>query len=208
MIAFSVGILLFSSCSVDQFLTQTDRTPQQEVQFIEEVTLAESNKSIKNIKQQAQTYTALVSEEIEMPHAIPKINHRGNEIAAGQATDACLLDFIEDWYGVPYRFGGTTRNGIDCSAFVQELYGNVYQMSVRRTSREQFATSEYVKNHKELEEGDLVFFKIRTRDISHVGVYLGDGKFVHASQSRGVVISDLDHVYWKKYYVGGGKIRG
>jgi|SRR5690554_2072268 len=208
MLAFGIGAFLLSSCSVEQLLTQTDRVPKEDVQFIEEVRLAESNKSIKNIKQQAQTYTAVVSEEIDMPRAIHKINHKGNEIEVGRATDACLLDFIEDWYGVPYRYGGTTRNGIDCSAFVQELYGEVYQMDVRRTSREQFATSDYVESYKELEEGDLVFFKIRTRDISHVGVYLGDGKFVHASRSRGVVISDLDHVYWKRYYVGGGKIRG
>lgn len=211
MLAFGLGILLFSSCSVDKFITQTDAVVDNNIQFIEEVTIAQSNTSERNIKQHQQTYAsslAVAIEEFDGPDILPVINHKGKQIIAGEATDVCLLDFIEEWYGVPYRFGGTTKRGIDCSAFVQELYGEVYQVNMRRTSREQFATSVYVKDVKELEAGDLVFFKIQTRDISHVGVYLGDGKFVHASRSQGVVISDLDHVYWRKYYVGGGKIEG
>lgn len=197
--------LLMSSCSIDQLLTQTDHPTPQKVQFIDDVTLSEGNKNNKSFKHQSQTYMAHV-EEHQLPSGASIIKHKGSEIEIGQTTDFRLLKFIEDWYGVPYRFGGTTKGGIDCSAFVQELYGEVYQKDVKRTSREQFATSQLVKDIHELEEGDLVFFKIRTRDISHVGVYLGDGKFVHASRSRGVMISDLEHAYWKRYYVGGGKI--
>lgn len=206
---FAISLVMggfLSSCSVDQLLTQTPHKSKQNMEFIDDVTLAEGARSNKSFKHQSQTYTSSVSEEVHVNNILPVINHGGSEINAGQASDVCLLDFIEDWYGVPYRFGGTTKGGIDCSAFVQELYGEVYQKDVKRTSREQFATSKIVKSIQELEEGDLVFFKIRTRDISHVGVYLGDGKFVHASRSRGVIISDLDHAYWKRYYVGGGKI--
>lgn len=117
-----------------------------------------------------------------------------------------LYATVDNWYGTPYRMGGTSRRGIDCSAFMQEVYGNVYKYKLPRTSRDQFATAMKINNKENLREGDLVFFKIRTKDISHVGIYLADGKFAHASSSKGVVISSLDQAYWTKYYVGGGRV--
>lgn len=74
-----------------------------------------------------------------------------------------------------------------------------------RTSRAQYAASTRV-DKSSLQEGDLVFFKIRTSNISHVGLYVGDGKFVHSSSSKGVVISNLSDNYWTRYYAGGGRI--
>src|SRR5690606_18933498 len=117
-----------------------------------------------------------------------------------------LYAFIDDWYGIPYRYGGTTRKGIDCSAFTRQLYNDVYNKELLRTSSEQFNTSNFIGNQSQLKEGDLVFFKIRSKNISHVGVYLSDGKFVHASRSKGIVISSLDDAYWSRYYVGGGRV--
>lgn len=127
------------------------------------------------------------------------------KIREGKKNNISLYSFIEEWYGTPYRFGGTSKSGIDCSAFVRQLYGDVYNLGLLRTSIEQFATAMFI-NKEELKEGDLVFFKIRSKRISHVGVYLSEGKFVHSSVSQGVVISDLSDKYWVKYYAGGGRV--
>jgi len=116
-----------------------------------------------------------------------------------------LADFIQDWYGVPYRLGGTTKSGIDCSAFVQELYSDVYNVHLLRTAFEQFSTCTPIYDPDKLKEGDLVFFKIHSRHISHVGVYLSDGNFVHAS-SHGVMVSNLNDRYWMRYFAAGGRI--
>jgi cell wall-associated NlpC family hydrolase len=142
---------------------------------------------------------------------IETMEHRLNSLADirnGKRGNNSLYSFIEEWYGTPYRFGGSTKNGIDCSAFVQQLYDEVYNTGLTRTSRDQFATSMRLNNMNELKEGDLVFFKIRSKAISHVGVYLSDGKFVHASLSRGVVISNLNDHYWSRYFAGAGRISG
>jgi len=115
-----------------------------------------------------------------------------------------LYDFVFDWIGKPYRFGGTSKNGIDCSAFARELYARVMNQYIPRNSRQQF---KYVKpiNKEELQTGDLVFFKIKTRDISHVGVYLSDNKFIQSSKS-GVNVASLEHPYWKRYYYKAGRL--
>lgn len=134
-------------------------------------------------------------------------NDAQKEIIKGLENNMPLYAFIDDWYGIPYRFGGSTRKGIDCSAFTRELYKNVYSKQLLRTSAEQFNISDFIGNQSQLKEGDLVFFKIRSKNISHVGVYLSDGKFVHASRSKGIVISSLDDAYWSRYYVGGGRIK-
>ena len=115
-----------------------------------------------------------------------------------------LFEYITQWWAVPYRIGGNGLNGIDCSAFVKGIVQNTYQVELPRTSREQadFSTS---ISKDELTEGDLVFFNTRG-GISHVGMYLNNNKFVHASTSSGVIISDLNENYWKKRFVKAGRI--
>ena len=115
-----------------------------------------------------------------------------------------LFDFIADWIGKPYRFGGESKRGIDCSAFARELYANVMEQYLPRNSRQQFKYVQTIKK-EELQTGDLVFFKIKTRDISHVGVYLSDNKFIQSSKS-GVNVASLDNSYWKRYYYKAGRL--
>ena len=121
-------------------------------------------------------------------------------------TNYSLYHFIEEWYGTDYHRGGSDKDGIDCSAFVQKLYGEVYGIDLLRTSLEQFKNCEHLHTSAEASEGDLVFFKIHSRHITHVGVYLGNNYFVHASSSQGVMISNLNEDYWKKYFAGAGHI--
>ncbi len=116
-----------------------------------------------------------------------------------------MLEFIEEWYGTPYRYGGTTKKGVDCSAFVNFFMSAVYGLAIPRNSKEQYSAAKKIKK-KQLEEGDLVFFNTRG-GISHVGIYISNNKFVHASTSSGVVISDMDDEYFARRYVASGRIR-
>ncbi|MGN6396197.1 MAG: C40 family peptidase [Mucilaginibacter sp.] len=125
-------------------------------------------------------------------------------VAMSATSNMKLFHFVYDWIGTPYRFGGDSRKGIDCSAFTKELYSSVFNMDIERNSRDIFSMVSPVKRD-ELKEGDLVFFKIHSRRISHVGIYLGNDKFAHAS-SRGVAISSLDDAYYKRYFYRGGRM--
>ncbi len=115
-----------------------------------------------------------------------------------------LLQFIEEWYGTRYRYGGSTRNGIDCSGFTCNLANSVYGKTLPRTSREQFERSQKIPVEY-LQQGDLVFFNT-SGGVSHVGVYLTNNKFVHASTSSGVVISDLNEDYYRRRFIGAGRL--
>ncbi len=109
-----------------------------------------------------------------------------------------LYNFIDDWYGAHYKYGGADRSGIDCSAFSQRLYEDIYGLELERTARQQRRSCERIKQMTDAKEGDLVFFHVRSFRISHVGVYLANGYFVHASRSQGVVISSLNSRYWRR----------
>lgn len=127
------------------------------------------------------------------------------DIPVEKVTNMQLYGFIEDWYGTPYRFGGKNKDGIDCSAFSNTLLTTVFRANSSGTSSQLYQKAKKISNDQ-MKEGDLVFFKIGQSTVSHVGVYLGNDRFVHASTSMGVMISDLNEAYWKKYYAGGGRI--
>lgn len=131
------------------------------------------------------------------------------EIERDSVKETKLYHYIIDWVGTPYLWGGNDENGIDCSAFVQKVYENVYEKELPRTSQEMFLINniERFKNRKYLNEGDLVFFRMKKeRIITHVGIYLGKGKWVAANSSKGVEITDLNDYYWGLNYVASGRI--
>ncbi|HTN06128.1 C40 family peptidase [Agriterribacter sp.] len=116
-----------------------------------------------------------------------------------------LYKFIESWWGTPYRMGGATQRGVDCSAFTQTLMSVIYGLQIPRTASEQKAFSAVI-GEDELREGDLIFFNTRGRGVSHVGIYLQDNKFVHAASSGGVMISSLNETYWHKRLISAGRV--
>ncbi|HEX7846863.1 MAG TPA: NlpC/P60 family protein, partial [Chitinophagaceae bacterium] len=121
-----------------------------------------------------------------------------------QLKNRNLLESVDEWYGTRYRLGGTTKAGIDCSAFVQASFLAAFGISLPRTAREQYKASTRI-SRTELKEGDLVFFNTRG-GVSHVGIYLQNNKFIHASTSQGVVVSDMFEAYYLKRYIGAGRM--
>lgn len=121
-----------------------------------------------------------------------------------EVQDLKLFEYIDDWYGTRYCMGGTTKQCIDCSAFVQSVFSDMYSVTLPRTAREQYRFSKHISS-TELKEGDLLFFNTRG-GVSHVGIYLQNNKFVHASSSGGVMISDMYEPYWVRHLVGAGRV--
>ena len=116
-----------------------------------------------------------------------------------------LYNQIYNWIGTRYKYSGRTRKGIDCSGFVTEMYKDAYCVNLSGGSRDIWTCVKPVEKDN-LQEGDLLFFKIRKGQISHVGIYLGNDKFAHATVNSGVTISDLNEEYYKKYFFKGGRI--
>jgi cell wall-associated NlpC family hydrolase len=116
-----------------------------------------------------------------------------------------LLESVDQWYGVRYRTGGNGKSGIDCSGFTVAVYTSVYGISLPRVAREQYRISRKIAT-TELKEGDLLFFNTRGSGVSHVGVYLGNNKFIHATVSKGVMVNSLFDSYYVKRFIGAGRI--
>lgn len=117
---------------------------------------------------------------------------------------------VADWIGTPYRHGGTTRKGTDCSGFTSAIYKKVYRHKLKRSSEEQRTKNCRKVAKRNLKEGDLVFFHNgrKKRKATHVGIYLKDGRFVHASTSRGVIVSWLEEDYYRRCWMQGGRVKG
>lgn len=115
-----------------------------------------------------------------------------------------LLRLIDDWYGTRYVYGGSTKAGIDCSALMQIFFASLYGVTLPRTARQQYDLSHRI-SRTELKEGDLLFFNT-IGGVSHVGMYLCNNKFVHASSSNGVAISDMFDPYYASRLIGVGRV--
>lgn len=120
-----------------------------------------------------------------------------SSVAHSQQSNASqkVLNVYRNWAGTRYRLGGTSKAGIDCSAFVKTTMNSAFNLHLPRSTAEQKSVGRSISK-SELRPGDLVFF----RKNHHVGVYIGQGKFVHASTSRGVITSSLSEDYWARTY--------
>lgn len=128
-------------------------------------------------------------------------------LAYTQTSNGKLNEFIKDWLGVRYKFGGSTKRGIDCSQFNKRLYLDVYGINLDNVCSKQWTQTNRIKK-EDLIEGDLLFFRSRISPSGwHCGVYIGNGKFVHAAnKTEGVKISSLSEPRYGKSFKGGGRI--
>ena len=185
--------------------------------FFDDISIALNPKGIKSDPSQEKPNTAIgfiddkssigYLNDLQGIEYIPPVVFRYAvllNIEVEKLTNKRLIEYVHQWWAVPYRIGGNSKEGIDCSAFVQGLTNEAFGISLPRTSREQADFCKEI-SRQELKEGDLVFFA-SGRSISHVGMYISNNKFVHASTSMGVVISDLDESYWSRRFVKAGRL--
>jgi len=127
------------------------------------------------------------------------VDVKTNKIESPISVKQVLYSQFSEWKAVKYRFGGLSKNGIDCSGFVYLTYLDNFSIQLPRTTEQQVKKGVKVNTQANLKAGDLVFFKTGVRQ-RHVGIYLEKRTFLHVSTKKGVIISRLDNPYWKKRY--------
>ncbi len=198
---------------------KSEPAARSEVKFLEEISVepaplpatasdpkAAFSKSLftSSPKSTANNISAPASSSIEAANALQFKYALLLDTEVEQVQNIDLFSMIDEWFGTRYRYGGSTKDGIDCSALMQILYSDAYGVSLPRTAREQFGFSKRI-SRAEIREGDLIFFNT-TGGVSHVGMYLQNNKFVHASSGNGVTISDLYDDYWMRKFIGVGRV--
>jgi cell wall-associated NlpC family hydrolase len=216
-IAFITVIIAFSSCSslkpaVGRQDTETPTTQRSSSpQFIDHITINGSSSGKADVKgtpavNRTPDYAMNDNKTIEGSNALQFKYSLLLDAPVEQLSNLKLLEYIDEWYGTHYRFGGNSKDGIDCSAFAGGLMSAVFGVGLPRMAKDQYNTGQRIKKDN-LQEGDLVFFHTTRKGVSHVGVYVANNKFVHASLNYGVTISDLNDPYYSRTYVGARRAR-
>ena len=187
--------LIFSSCRTSK--TITEKTKKE--------TILKDNKEAETINNHKSVDKAIDSVCPDPSQTIQTKYAGILEETPKDLENIKLLEFIDHWYGVPYKYGGRSKKGVDCSNFVSLIYDQVYGKTISGSSASLINLCSPVKKEA-LKEGDLVFFKIQQDKVSHVGFYLRNNKFVHATTKGGVMINDLDEVYYQKYFYKAGRV--
>ncbi len=128
------------------------------------------------------------------------------EVSRPPSGDGRIERFYEKYKHAVHRMGATGPDAFDCSGLTQTAFSELYNINLPRTSESQYMRGSRVTGINSLKYGDLVFFNIDGRGVSHVGIYLYDNKFLHASSSLGVTVSDITMDYWRRRYIEGRRI--
>ena len=146
------------------------------------------------------------SESYENKKFVEEYSKKLNVELTGK-EDKKMVRALAGWLGTPYKYGGAAKTGTDCSGFVMNIYQEVYNRKLSRSANDIYEKDVKVIKKSELRMGDLIFFKIETKKPGHVGIYIKDGKFIHASSKRGVTVNSLEETYYKKYYFASGRVK-
>lgn len=187
------------------------------MEFLEDISVTPGKITINNASDAVETEKpAVINKNYEMMPVNLSDIEKANwlqikyslkmDIAVEEIKNIPLLQKIDEWWGTPYVLGGNSKNGVDCSFFTLDVMCDIYKVNLKRTAAEQYEQSEKIEWNN-LKEGDLIFFKTEgRRRISHVGIYLANNKFAHASTSQGVTIGDLTDPYWQRRLYSLGRI--
>ncbi len=213
-------LILLASCSTlknlsfpikpgkQAVVSETQKTPRT-MEFLEDISVTPGKITINNASNAVETEKpAVINKNYEMMPVNLSDIEKANwlqikyslkmDIAVEEIKNIPLLQKIDEWWGTPYVLGGNSKNGVDCSYFTLDVMRDIYKVNLKRTAAEQYEQSVKIEWNN-LKEGDLIFFKTEgRRRISHVGIYLANNKFAHASTSQGVTIGDLTDPYWQR----------
>ena len=189
-------------------VSETEKTPRN-MEFLEDISVTPGKITINNASNAVETEKpTVINKNYEMMPVNLSDIEKANwlqikyslkmDIAVEEIKNIPLLQKIDEWWGTPYVLGGNSKNGVDCSYFTLDVMRDIYKVNLKRTAAEQYEQSVKIEWNN-LKEGDLIFFKTDgRRRISHVGIYLANNKFAHASTSQGVTIGDLTDPYWQR----------
>ena len=203
--------------SKQSLLVNNQMNDKEEIQFLDNLSVTPGKVFVKKSSLGIATETlnvASADNEI-MPSNLSEVEKANwlqlkysikMDVAVESIGNIPLLKKIDEWYGTPYNYGGSTKNGVDCSYFTLDVMQGAYNINLKRTAAEQYEQTSRI-NWEELKEGDLIFFKTEgPNKISHVGIYLSNNKFVHASVRNGVTISDLSEPYYQRTLYSMGRL--
>jgi lipoprotein Spr len=196
---------------------ETNNDSNENIEFLDNISVKPGRVYLKKASDALEAEPVLVKPELtdRMPDNLTDVEKSNwlqlkysiqMDIAVEEINNIPLLQKIDEWWGTPYALGGSSKRGVDCSYFTLDVMNAIYNTNLKRTAAEQYTQSEKI-DWSDLKEGDLIFFKTdASRSISHVGIYMTNNKFAHASTSQGVTISDLSEPYWQKRLYSLGRV--
>lgn len=205
---FLFSVLIISACSSSNTVRFGKKTPDEDTDKSSVRFTSADDSMIVDLNLDLKDADELPMEEpdIEISSLLAGNQNNVNIDVPGfdytTIREKMLMEIIK-YLNTPYKYGGNTKDGMDCSAFTQIIYKDVFNLSLERSARLQYTQGSEVTSGNELKVGDLVFFNTRKRvKPGHVGIYIGDNLFAHASTKKGVTITALDYDYYKRTYMG------
>jgi cell wall-associated NlpC family hydrolase len=219
------GIVFYSGCASTSNSIRYANRAESSDQETSSGRYSSDNTDIAKINNTAYKDTVNISEDSldsdpdDIPENSQKIDisailkkygnsNASNELDADKsnARERMLMEIIK-YLNTPYKYGGNSKKGIDCSAFTKTIYEKSLSIDIERSARQQYREGEVIRDREDLKFGDLVFFNTRRWvKPGHVGIYIGDHLFAHASSSNGVTVSSLDDAYYSRRFMGGRRI--
>ena len=203
-----ISLLILSACSSSNTVRFGKKTPDEETDKSTVRFTSADDSMIVDLNLDLKDPDELPSEEpdIDVSGLLAanqnnvKIDMPGFDYTT--LREKMLMEVIK-YLNTPYKYGGNTKDGMDCSAFTQILYRDVFNINLERSARLQYNQGKVLSSNDKLKFGDLVFFNTRQRvKPGHVGIYIGDNLFAHASTKKGVTITALDYDYYSRTYMG------
>ena len=209
LLILAAGVVIYSGCSASSNSVRYNEKPDKEEKKSSAVRFTSEDENKKNNNNTSTDNLDSEDLPVEKSIDISPLLNKSNSFKNSEFStvkEKMLMEIIK-YLNTPYKFGGNSKNGIDCSAFTQKVYSDCVSISLLRTAQDQYNEGTPVQDVDELEFGDLVFFDTR-RNVKpgHVGIYLGDNLFAHASSSQGVTVSSLTSEYYSKRFMGGRRI--
>jgi cell wall-associated NlpC family hydrolase len=214
-----LGILMIFGCSSSSN-TERYKSKGEQQKNSEPKVRFNSNEQPTNIGPDSSNTEEMSDDSEELPDENQSIdissimrriqtNKDSKNIPGDNSLKERMLMEIIKYLDTPYKYGGNSKNGIDCSAFTQAIFQNTFSVALLRSARDQYTQGTIIDNREELQFGDLIFFNTRRRvRPGHVGIYIGDNLFAHSSSKNGVIVSSLDMDYYSKRFMGGRRLDG